>query len=97
MTTATAGYTRRIYEDLTMETKIQKWGNSLGVRIPRSVALEARLRAGSAVEVSAEDDVVVIRPVSRVRYQLSDLLKGVYRRNRHAEVVTGEPVGRESL
>jgi antitoxin MazE len=80
-----------------METKVQKWGNSLGVRIPRSVAAEARLSAGSAVQISAQDDAIVIRPVSRLRYSLAELLKGVKRGNLHSQVPTGEPVGKEAL
>ena len=80
-----------------METRIQKWGNSLGVRIPRAVAADVRLKVGSAVCVSAEDDAIVIRPVVRPRYLLSDLLRRVNRRNVHAEADTGEPVGRETL
>ena len=80
-----------------METKVQKWGNSLGVRIPRSLAADVRLAAGSAVEIAAQDDAIVIRPVSRVRYSLAALLKGVNRRNLHGEVATGGPVGKEEL
>ena len=80
-----------------METKVQKWGNSLGVRIPRALAADVRLAAGSAVEIAAQDDAIVIRPVSRVRYSLAELLKGVKRRNLHGEVPTGGPVGKEHL
>lgn len=80
-----------------METKVQKWGNSLGVRIPRSVAAEARLSAGSAVEICAQDDAIVIRPVSRVRYSLAELLQGVTRGNIHSEISSGEAVGKEAL
>jgi antitoxin MazE len=80
-----------------METKVQKWGNSLGVRIPRSLAADVRLSVGSQVEIAAQDDAIVIRPVSRVRYSLSDLLKRVNRRNLHGEVETGDPVGKEVL
>ena len=80
-----------------MDTKVQKWGNSLGVRIPRSVALEAGLRAGSAVEISAKNEAVVIRVVDRPRYRLSELLKGIKRSNLHDIVDTGPAVGREVL
>jgi antitoxin MazE len=80
-----------------METKVQKWGNSLGVRIPRSLATGAKLRPGTPVEVSADDDAIVIRPVERPRYRLSDLLKRVKRANLHSAVDTGASVGREAL
>ncbi len=80
-----------------METKVQKWGNSLGVRIPRSVAVEAGLRPGTAVDITGEEDSVVIRPVGRPRYVLSELLKRISRRNLHREVSAGAPVGKEVL
>ena len=77
-----------------MQTKIQKWGNSLGVRIPRSFAAEARVQAGSTVDISVEEGRLLIRPLRR-RYALPDLLRKVTARNLHTEVSTGAPVGRE--
>jgi len=77
-----------------MKTKVQKWGNSLGVRIPRAFAAQAQIRAGSAVDVSVEKDGIRVKPVRR-RYSLGELLRKVDSRNRHREVTTGAPVGRE--
>lgn len=77
-----------------MQTKVQKWGNSLGVRIPRAFAAQARIRAGSAVDISLEKDGLRVRPIRR-RYSLGELLKKVNSLNRHGEVATGAPVGRE--
>jgi len=77
-----------------MQTKVQKWGNSLGVRIPRSFAAEARVEAGSTVDISVEEGILLIRPLRR-RCSLRDLLKGVTTRNLHREVSTGRPAGRE--
>lgn len=79
-----------------MVTKVQKWGNSLALRIPRSFAAEATVREGSAVDISVHNGDLLIRRVRRNRYALRDLLKKVSRRNLHAEVLTGPPVGRES-
>jgi antitoxin MazE len=79
-----------------MLTKIQKWGNSLGLRIPKSFADEAEVEAGSTVDLAIEDGGLVIRPVRRARYSLEELLKGVSARNLHKEVTTGESVGREA-
>ena len=78
-----------------METKIQKWGNSLGVRIPRSFAAEARVEAGSSVDISVEDGSLRIRALSR-RYSLRDLLKKITTRNLHGEASTGARVGQET-
>jgi antitoxin MazE len=80
-----------------VRTKVQRWGNSLGVRIPRSVAAAARLQAGASVEIAPVAETIVIRPVKPLRYRLSDLLKGIKRGNLHAAVDTGGPVGRESF
>jgi antitoxin MazE len=77
-----------------MQTKIQKWGNSLGVRIPRSFAVE--VDAGSAVDISLEKGGLRIRPVRRRRYALRELLRKISPRNVHEEVATGAAVGREA-
>ena len=78
-----------------MITKIQKWGNSLGLRIPKSFAAEAQVEAGSSVDISVEDGGLVVRPMRRKKYVLSELLRRVTSRNIHDEIATGEPVGRE--
>ena len=79
-----------------MVTKVQKWGNSLAVRIPRSMALDTHLGSGKTVEMAVEDGRIVIAPTSRRHYKLDDLLKGVSGKNRHEEVATGQPMGREA-
>jgi len=79
-----------------MLTRIQKWGNSLGVRIPKSLAVEAQVEAGSTVDIRVENGDLVIRSLRRRRYVLSELLEGVNSRNLHEEISTGDPVGREA-
>ena len=78
-----------------MQTKIQKWGNSLGLRIPRSVAEEAGVEAGSAVDISIRRGDLVVKPARRRKYRLKDLLRQINSKNIHAEVDAGAPVGRE--
>lgn len=78
-----------------MQTKIQRWGNSLGLRIPRAFAEEAGVGAGSEVDLSIQDGDLVVKPARRSRYLLKDLLRKVTSRNLHTEVDTGGPVGRE--
>jgi antitoxin MazE len=78
-----------------MRTKVQKWGNSLGVRIPKAFAEEAAVTEGSAVEVSVSEGRIVVTPVAARRYTLETLLAGVTTKNRHAEVASGRPRGRE--
>lgn len=79
-----------------MVTKIQKWGNSLGLRIPKSFAAEANIEAGSTVDISVVNGGLVIRPLRRRKYVLGQLLKGIRPGNLHEEVGTGERVGVES-
>jgi antitoxin MazE len=78
-----------------MVTRVQKWGNSLALRIPQSFAVQAKVAAGTAVDIAVEKGQLVVRPV-RQRYRLRELLKAIDRRNLHAEVQTGRPVGRET-
>ena len=79
-----------------MQTKIQKWGNSLGLRIPRSFAAEAQVEAGASVDVSVENGRILVRPLRVRRYSLKGLLRKVSRRNLHGEVSTGRAVGHEA-
>lgn len=59
-----------------MQVQVARWGNSLGVRIPKHIAERAGLREGVRVEIEAEPDRIVITP-ARPRYQLAELLKGM--------------------
>lgn len=78
-----------------MQTTIQKWGNSLAVRIPKAFVKEARVACGTPVDLSVDDGKIVIDPHAKLEYRLEDLLKGVTKHNIHAEVATGQAVGRE--
>lgn len=79
-----------------MTTKILKWGNSLGLRIPMSFAKDVGIEEGSAVDISLEGDRLVIRSVKTAKYQLSELLSQVQKNNMHEEVSTGDAMGREA-
>ena len=79
-----------------MQTRIQKWGNSLGLRIPRSFAAEAQVEEGATVDLSIENGRLVVRPLRVRKYSLDGLLRKVSRRNLHGEVATGRAVGREA-
>lgn len=79
-----------------MKTKVQKWGNSLAVRIPRAFVKEARLAYGTPVDLTVDKGKIVIQPQEKEEYRLDDLLKGVTRRNIHSAVNTGDAVGREA-
>lgn len=78
-----------------MTTQVAKWGNSLGLRLPKSVALEAQIGDGDMVDVVVEQGAIVIRP-ARTRYSLDELVEGITKANRHGKTDWGSPVGRES-
>ena len=79
-----------------MRSQVQKWGNSLALRIPKSVAFEAGLEKESAVEISLEGGKVVISPVAKPNFTLEKLLAGVTRENVHHEIETGPSRGNET-
>lgn len=79
-----------------MDTTVQKWGNSLAVRIPRSVAKDTRLHQGSVVDIVLVAGKIVVKPRRQRHYALAQLLSRVTKRNRHTEVDWGGRVGQEA-
>ncbi|MDD5701437.1 MAG: AbrB/MazE/SpoVT family DNA-binding domain-containing protein [Dehalococcoidales bacterium] len=79
-----------------MKTRVQKWGNSLALRIPKSFASEVGLKSDSPVEVSAEDGKLVIAPIAKPQLTLKQLLVKVTPENLHHEVDTGPAAGNEA-
>jgi len=79
-----------------MNTRIQKWGNSLGLRIPKSFAEEAGVVEGSEVHLTVEGGKLLVTPLRRRKYDLSDLLRKVTVDNLHKPIDSGGPVGREA-
>ena len=75
-------------------TQIAKWGNSLGIRLPKAIALEARIGEGDTVEVTVREGEIIIR-AAQPAYTLEELLNGITPRNLHRETDWGKPVGRE--
>jgi antitoxin MazE len=78
-----------------VKAKVQRWGNSLAVRIPKTFAEEVGLEAGSAVEMRLVDGGLLVEPAPDESLSLDDLLDGVTKANIHAEVDAGPSQGRE--
>ena len=78
-----------------METRVQKWGNSLALRIPKAFAAELGLEADAAVDISVEDGQLILRPQRSSEVKLSSLLKGENKKNLHTAVDSGPAIGRE--
>lgn len=79
-----------------MRVRVQKWGNSLALRIPKPFAADAGVKEGTVVDVSVAEGRLVAAPVRVRRARLRDLLAKVTKANLHDEVDTGAPVGREA-
>jgi antitoxin MazE len=77
-----------------MNATIQKWGNSLALRIPSAVARQIQVEEGDAVHLEVGGNALTVRP-ARPRYRLADLLRKVTPQNRHPETDWGRAQGRE--
>jgi len=78
-----------------MRVAVQKWGNSLAVRIPRSLAREVHIERGGEVDLAVEDGRLVASPVQR-QPTLDDLLSQVTDSTLHDEFDWGGPVSKEA-
>ena len=78
-----------------MKTRVQKWGNSLALRIPHSFAKETQIEHDTLVELSLEGGRLVIAPIRQPKMTLEQLLANVTEQNLHQEVDTGQAVGGE--
>lgn len=80
-----------------MITKVQKWGNSQGVRLSKELLLNAEIDVGDAVDVAIRDGALVVTPVRRVRggHDLKQLVSRIPKGYKPEELDWGPPVGRE--
>ena len=79
-----------------MKVQIQKWGNSLALRIPKSFAVESNIGQGSTVEVSLENGKIIVFPVADLEFSLDEMLAQITAENLHGEIDTGSSVGQET-
>lgn len=79
-----------------MRTQIAKWGNSLGVRVPKELARRLGLVEGAQVEIDEENGRIVVCPATP-RYRLDDLLKGMTPEAMHEAFDWGDEMGREKV
>lgn len=78
-----------------MNATIQKWGNSLALRIPVSFAKDIHIHRGSKVNVALEKNKIIVTPKKPARYTLSEMVKKINKHNLHAETDWGPPQGKE--
>lgn len=80
-----------------MKVKVQKWGNSLAVRIPKSFAVQTQIEQDAVVNISVFKGKIIMMPEKKPEYTLDDLLQGVSKKNLHGETDFGRPIGNEIL
>lgn len=80
-----------------MLAKIQKWGNSQGLRLTKNLLADAQLEVGDEVDINVKDGIMIVTPVKRIRgrHNLKDLVAGIPENYQTDEVDWGEPVGKE--
>ena len=78
-----------------MHVRVQKWGNSLAVRIPKPLAEDAEVKEGTILNLAVSEGMVVATPVHKRKWSLQRLLAKVNKKNLYAEVDFGPSVGRE--
>lgn len=78
-----------------MRTKIQKWGNSLALRIPKAFAVQSKIREDKDVNLTLEGNKIVIEPIEEKKYSLKELVSGINESNLHSEIDFGKQIGEE--
>ncbi len=78
-----------------MKSTVQKWGNSLAIRVPKSFASEIDLYQGAEIDLVLLENKIQIKPIKKKKITLDDLLNQVTEENIHNEVDTGTPSGKE--
>ena len=78
-----------------MHVRVQKWGNSLAVRIPKPLAEDAEVTEGTVLNLAVSEGKVVATPVEQKKLSLAELLAKVNKKNLHGEFDFGRPAGRE--
>jgi len=79
-----------------MQTKVQKWGNSLALRIPKAFAEEMHIAPNTAVELTLTNGSLMVTLLQAPAFSLEDLLAGVTAQNIHEEIDSGTAVGNEA-
>jgi len=80
-----------------MHAKIQKWGNSQGLRLAKNLLADAQLGVGDEVDISVKDGIMIVTPAKKIRgrHKLRDLVARIPEKYQTSEIEWGEPVGKE--
>lgn len=80
-----------------MKVQVQKWGNSLALRIPKNYAVETKIENGSTVEIAVRNGAIVFKPVVEKNLNLEEMLADITEENLHTEIDFGKAEGAEKL
>jgi len=78
-----------------MDIRLQKWGNSLGIRIPSNILKSLDLKSGDSVNIKEEDDSIIITKIKNNKISLEERIKSYEGSNLSKEFEWDEPQGRE--
>ncbi len=78
-----------------MIQKIDKWGNSLGLRLPKTITERLSLNEGSTLVITIEKESLVLRPQKKYYRSLDELLDQISPKNIHSPLDWGKPQGNE--
>lgn len=81
-----------------MQTKIQKWGNSQGLRFPKHILQEAQISIGDELNMFVLDGKIIIEPLHNIRnkYNIKELISQIPKNDSSNEIDWGKPVGKEA-
>lgn len=77
-----------------MITKVKKWGNSLGVRIPKPFANKANIEDGTEIDIEIKGQNLILKS-TKPGYNLNKLVSKISDKNRHSEIITSQKIGKE--
>jgi antitoxin MazE len=80
-----------------MNARFSKWGNSIALRIPNSVAKELHVTDGHAAELRVKNGSLIVTPVSKRTYDRDEMIAAITPENLHEKIDSGEPVGNEAI
>ncbi len=81
-------------EVISMTIHVKRWGNSLGLRIPKQVVKKYGIVDGSQFELKTEEDKIILKPIEKVP-TLEELMAQITEENQHNEIDFGKPEGKE--
>ncbi len=87
------GYTMYIPNETQMNSKVQTWGNSLGVRIPKYIVEKMNFKPGVSISIELEKNRIIIRPEKEE--SLEEMVSKINKDNMHENIFDFDPIGKE--